>query len=556
MELISKIKNNIQRRSTLKHKLYKFLQKHSKVNENSPIVIIWDFGGFGDVLKKNAIVSAALNVRGYKTHFIICDGTPEACIQRGVEQNQMPSDWEKSCPKCIYRMKYNANQYSAEYTFGGEYISEKEKNEFKEISKNISIGDIFNYVFMDVEIGKLAWSSLVRYMKGYVIVPEDLKQKDEKIYRKYFYAGLVNTFIADKVLEKYKPVSVYCSHGVYVDYAPVVLLAFFKKLSILCWSSGYKILLHYFTIPKTANKLEFRGILDDAWKKRNEKSLTETENKILDNYFIERYNKGKRIDFLNLSLPESKEELKKKLGINDDKKIVCMFCHVAWDLAFDLTEMFFDNANDWFDTTFKIMSENKNVNWLIRVHPGEKGSGSLYSLDDYIKEKFNIIPENIKIIWSDSEINSYGLYQMIDAGITLFGTTGAELPLLGKNVISGGKSYFSNKGFTIDPVSKEDYIKILMNIHDTKPLTNEQIDTARRYAYSYFIERQIPINLINKSEGHFGNIDPDKIKDLLPGKDLIMDAICESIIKGNDVILNEDMIRQVDGSLDERFLPL
>lgn len=556
MALIKRFKDYYKRQSTLKEKLYKFLKKYSRVTSDSPVVIIWDFGGFGDVLKKNAIVSAALNVRGYRTHFIICDGTPEACIQRGAELNQKPDDWNKSCPKCIYGMKYNANQYSADHSFAGEYISEKEKSEFREISEKINIDDIFQYVYNGIDIGRLAWSSFVRYMKGYVIVKEDLKKEDEIIYRKYFYAGLVNTFIAEKVIEKYKPVSVYSSHGVYVDYSPVVLLAFIKKISVLCWSSGYKILLHYFTIPKTANKLEFRGILEDEWKRRDAKPLTEAENKFLDNYFVQRYNKGKKTDFLNLTLPETGEELKKKLGITNDNKIVCMFCHVAWDLAFDLTETFFDNANDWFDTTFKIMSEKTNVNWIVRVHPGEKGSGSLYTLDEYIKKNYKHIPDHIKILWSDSVINSYGLYKLIDAGITLFGTTGAELPVLGKIVVSGGKSYFSNKGFTFDPKSKTDYREILMNMDSVKPLNKNQTDTARRYAYSYFIQRQIPINMINKSEGHFGNLDLKKINDLLPGKDLIMDAICENIISGKDVILTEEMIKQVDGSLDERFLPL
>ena len=88
MAIIKRIKDYKERRRTLKYRLYKFLQKHSKATPDSPVVIIWDFGGYGDILKKNAIISAALNLRGYRTHFLICDGTPDACIQRGVEKNE------------------------------------------------------------------------------------------------------------------------------------------------------------------------------------------------------------------------------------------------------------------------------------------------------------------------------------------------------------------------------------------------------------------------------------------------------------------------------------
>ncbi|MEZ4688770.1 MAG: hypothetical protein R3A12_00765 [Ignavibacteria bacterium] len=54
----------------------------------------------------------------------------------------------------------------------------------------------------------------------------------------------------------------------------------------------------------------------------------------------------------------------------------------------------------------------------------------------------------------------------------------------------------------------------------------EQIALARQYAYSYFIQRQIPINIVNKTEGHFGNIDVNKLNDSLPGNNIIPDEIC------------------------------
>ncbi|MEO6693838.1 MAG: hypothetical protein ABIY50_03335, partial [Ignavibacteria bacterium] len=62
--------------------------------------------------------------------------------------------------------------------------------------------------------------------------------------------------------------------------------------------------------------------------------------------------------------------------------------------------------------------------------------------------------------------------------------------------------------------------------------------------------------VINKSEGHFGNIDMEKIDQLLPGKDLIMDLICESIIEGKDVVLSDEMIKQVEYDLGDRDIPV
>ncbi len=546
MNPFRRISQYLKNRDKLKYRFYKFLNKHTRADENSPIVLIWELGGFAHILRKNAIISAALNFRGYRTHFIVCDGTPSACIQRGIEQDEKLVDWDKRCINCLKGMKISAAEYSVEYSLEGEYLEEEKRNEFKRLSEELPIKDIYEYKYLGVDVGMLAWSSVIRYMKGYLIEKKDLKKEDEILLRKYFFAGLVNTYVADKTIEKFKPVAVFSSHGVYVDYSPPILLAYLKGIKALIWSSGFKDFLHYFTVPKKPNKLEFRGITDAEWKKRLDNPLSDEENKLLDAYIHHRFNKGNKRDFLNVTLPESPEDLRKKLGFENDLPVACLFCHVSWDLSFDLSKMIFDNANQWLTESMNAIFEMKDVNWIIRVHPGEKASGSLYTNDNFISENFKSIPDNVKILWSDSVINSLGLYKLIDVGITLFGTMGAELPILGKPVISGGEAHFTGKGFTIDAKSKEEYFELLKNIPAIQKLPKEKIEIARKYGYSYFIQRQIPINVIKRSEGHFGNIDPTKFDDLLPGNDPIIDAICESIIEGKDVILDKNMVKLVD----------
>ena len=132
MGLLKRIIEYSRQRNTLKYELYKFLQKYSRVSDDSPVIIVWELGGFGDIMKKNSIISAALNIRGYRTHFIVCDGTPVACIQRGLERNEKIEDWKLRCPGCLRVMKYVAVQYNAEYSLAGDYINEDKKREFRE----------------------------------------------------------------------------------------------------------------------------------------------------------------------------------------------------------------------------------------------------------------------------------------------------------------------------------------------------------------------------------------------------------------------------------------
>jgi len=228
------------------------------------------------------------------------------------------------------------------------------------------------------------------------------------------------------------------------------------------------------------------------------------------------------------------EDLRKKFNFYNSNKIFCLFAHVNWDASFDQSSMLFNNANSWVLETLEEMKSNKDVNWIIRVHPGESIDGSVFTTYDLIKKyyKLNNLPSHIKVIADKTDINSYSLYKFIDGGITIFGTVGIELAVLGKPVITAGNSHYSNKGFTIDNKSKKQYFLNIKNASKLNLLSENKIILAKKYAYNYFIDRQIPFNFLNKKQGHWADLDIAYLPKLLPGKDKIIDKVCSRIILG------------------------
>jgi len=527
-------KNN----KNIQFELKRFLKSNSKFDINSPLVLIWELGGFPGILKKDAIISIALNSRGFRTHFIICDGLPEACIQRGLEFGDKVDDWHLQCYKCISDMVQVAKNYNIEFSFLSNYIDKRQREIFKTTVQDINILDIIKYKYLDVSVGEIAWSSLNRYLKGLVVDIHELNNEHESVFKKYLYAALINTYVANKTINLIKPISVFTSHGVYVDYAPPIFLAYKKRVKSLYWLSGYANFLHYYFTPKDFNKLKLRSINDQGWNKRKSTPLTFEENKLLDNYIYNRYFHNNARDVKIISKSENNNDLKMKLQIFNENPTVCLFTHVSWDATFfSFNTMIFDNANSWVIESINTMMTIKNVNWIIRIHPGELTGCSTKTTDDIIKEKFKKLPSHIKILWSNSHINAFDLFKLINSGITIYGTIGVELPLFGKPVIVAGDAPFSNKGFTIDAKTKDEYFDMLKKAAMIKPLDDNQINYARLYAYSYFIQKQVPLNVINKSQGHWGDIDLRQLNKLLPGKDYAMDKICDGIINGKDVVL-------------------
>ena len=516
----------------------KFIKEH-EIPTNKRL-LIWEMGGFTEILRIDLMLATAMRFRGYKPYVVVCDGFCEACIQRGLELNQTMNQWPSRCRNCRNRMYRMAKRWNAETLKINDYVKKGELKQLKEISLKIDWREIQSYKYLNVQVGRFAFHSINRYMRGCITEVEDLKDEGIEIYRRYFFASLAMTLLADRITDRLKPDAFLGSHGVYTDYAPARCISFGRGIPTTICGGGYKERHQYFCSPTNKDKLLLQSMADESWEKLKVIELNEAENKQLDDYFHNRYFKKESLDISVVESHFSNEELRKKLHITN-KNIACLFCHIGWDACFDDSTIVFDDAYQWVIESLKVMIETPEIDWIIRVHPAENDSRTVCGTVKMLEKHFSLssLPSNIRILNYDSDVNSYDLFQLIDCGITALGTVGVELPCLGKPVIAAGKGHFSEKGFTYDCNSQDEYLKLLKSIADIPPLSKTQIELARRYAYIYFIRRQIPLRFIKREEGHWGNIDMAYIQDLLPGKSSLVEKICDGISNGTNVIMDE-----------------
>src|SRR3989339_385798 len=102
---------NIIRNQLFSHELVSFKKKHTNNTAPKPLVLIWEFGGFPAIGRRNAIHSLALDVRGYETEFIFCDGSAKACIKRDIRKSS-PKFWSSACIECSHAMIAEAKKYN------------------------------------------------------------------------------------------------------------------------------------------------------------------------------------------------------------------------------------------------------------------------------------------------------------------------------------------------------------------------------------------------------------------------------------------------------------
>jgi hypothetical protein len=172
-----------------------------------------------------------------------------------------------------------------------------------------------------------------------------------------------------------------------------------------------------------------------------------------------------------------------------------VFSHVLWDANLFYGEDLFQDYGEWFVETVRAAAANPNLNWLIKLHPANlwkrarEGIAGEFAETRLIREHIGALPPHVHILDPDCGIDTMSLFHFTDYGVTVRGTSGMELPCLGKPVLTAGTGRYSGLGFTDDCASAAEYLERLQSLHLEPPLAPERTLLARRHAYAAFLLR-------------------------------------------------------------------
>lgn len=373
---------------------------------------------------------------------------------------------------------------------------------FKNIKKKInSIEDIINFKFNDIECGKFALSSTFRITrKG------DINLKNKKEREIFFFMLSKSMLNASGALNYIKSNNV--KSGIFIDKGYVgegelmqaITLQGKEVFNFFNYYKNNLIVMKKMTMHNT-NK--HPGEIDDSdWnvlKKNNinQNALNSVKENIKLSYLNnEWYPSAGTIvdrDFANEKIIEN------YLGFKKKRKLAVVFNHIFWDASFFYGKDLFLHYQEWFYETYKIALENNKLNWIFKLHPSNKTKNLRDNIKSsepdelkYIQKNFGKIPEHIRVLDENFPYSSYNLYSLLDFCITVRGTTGLECALFEKPVLTAGSGKYSNKGFTYDFKSKENYLQCLMQLPNV-PDKNIDYTLAKKYAYYALLKKPFKI---------------------------------------------------------------
>ena len=238
----------------------------------------------------------------------------------------------------------------------------------------------------------------------------------------------------------------------------------------------------------------------------------------------------------------------------------------------------FKDQNDWLFSTLDFLKKNKDklsdIEVVIRFHPmpiydgANKGEDleNFAESDEYSYKIFLNNYSNDKIftaIKPDDKINAntLDLIKTADLILTYQSASGLEASILGKETVCCTNCYWSNKGFSHDPKSQNEYFRLLKDFFSNEMEKKNNIFIANKFFYFFHhifhkdfpwnmlwggnfyrgLELEDVITLASINNGNFSNF--DKLLDKSPvnlgnEEKEIKKKIIFNIKKGNVYIAN------------------
>jgi hypothetical protein len=235
---------------------------------------------------------------------------------------------------------------------------------------------------------------------------------------------------------------------------------------------------------------------DEMWRARSGQPLSAEQLERMRSLFTARQRGSLWENFARLwqdTPAEGGDKARKALGL-DERPVVLLATNVLGDSLTLGRQVFSNSMAEWISRTVQYFAGRPDVQFIIRVHPGEVLTHGL-SMGEVVRQVLPKLPEHIRLIGPKEKVNTYDLVEVTDVGLVYTTTVGMEMAMCGVPVIVSGSTHYRGRGFTYDPDSWVSYFKLLGQIL-AKPsgyrLSRTQIESAWEYAYRFFFEYPLP----------------------------------------------------------------
>jgi hypothetical protein len=179
-------------------------------------------------------------------------------------------------------------------------------------------------------------------------------------------------------------------------------------------------------------------------------------------------------------------------------QIVPVFTNVIFDTSQPHSNLVFKDMFAWLDTVLELIRSHPETLFVLRAHPDEKRAGKLSreSVSDWVAANKAGELENVVFVDSLEYISSYELIERSKFIMIYNSTIGLEAAIMGKTVLSAGRSRFTPYPIVYFPDSVSAYHRQAEEFLSAGQVQAPEHfrENARRFLYTLLYRSSLPFN--------------------------------------------------------------
>ena len=402
---------------------------------------------------------------------------------------------EAFCPANIFKKKRICNECISKSNNAIKWIGEN-KN-FHIIKKKIKLTENQNQILKSMHLN---FNNLKELKKNEIIIDDwkntvhsTLQTVEKKFFLKIDLNQKIHSNVLRNMVETFfftiselneSSSEVYIFNGRISGYRPIMRICKKNKISMFTYEFPYQGYKRYFLLNDNYSH-------DLIYKSKhflsfyNSHNFTNNKKISLGKKWLEKriYKRTKMGSEENFSKNQIVGKIPNYMISNEKIKVLINFS-TEWEVGglIENKRYFFKNQFDGVDQIVNFFKNDKKFLFVIKIHPQHK------NFDKDLEEEYKKFSsrENVKIILSSDNYDTYTLINKSDIIITFISLTGPESAFLGKRVICIGPSSYELFNLSLNPKSPNELFELLKNF---KKNDNYDFDRARINACKWAFSR-------------------------------------------------------------------
>lgn len=514
---------------------------------NKRVLIYAPYGAFKVHHQADAVIGAALRLRGCEVSVLLCNRIFADCVIAGNPPDQ------SACFQCSQSGSQMFGMFGLPTVPMGSLVAKHEAQQIKEWSEFLPVCELEEATFNGNPLGEWVCTQMYSHFKT-----SELDFDDGRIVRAYrsllYNAGLIQVGYL-KYIDSFRPDYVLCYNGVHAYYRIVFELSRQRNIPVLVHERGY--IEDSFLFVENNSVLAYENRFD-FWNRWKDVPLSAEEFSTALNFIVERET-GRNTSFFPIYDFSSDERmLRTSLRIPADGRIISLFTTGDWESGMSKGHhrIVFPSQIEWMHQTAQICAERGDF-LVIRHHPLGAGIGSYPPAKTFLQKLCNISHEfgpHVRVIMPAEKVTSYALLWNSDAALIMSSTVGAEALLRGIATVALAESQYLPMGIELLKDQCEYRGAIENAVQKTQSFGIPDLARAYRYFYYWFFRLAFKFRSFGIRNIYEPDIRIKTLDDLKEGRDPDLDRICNHIIYETPLFEMPDESRMAYEGIERELL--